>query len=48
MSVFLDRCRFAGVEIGSGEVEEPKREKYSWLRPMLSLFCLAPVHGAFT
>ena len=47
MSVFLDRCRFAGVEIGSGDVEE-RRGEYSWLRPMLSLYSLRLVHGPFT
>ena len=48
MSVFLDRCRFAGVEIGSGDVEERKREVCSWPLPMLSLYSLGLVHGHFT
>lgn len=48
MSVFLDRCRFAGVEIGSGDVEERKRGECSWLLLMLSLYSLGLVLGPFT
>jgi len=47
VSVLLDRCRFAGVEIGSGDVEE-RREECSCLRPMLSLYSLRLVQGPFT
>ena len=48
MSVFLDRCRFAGVEIGSGDVEERKREVFSWPLLMLSLHSLGLVQRPFT